>query len=322
MDENADRVQLPSTGELRVRAAQARAAANLSEAEFTQRLRAYGLDFRQENVAQIELGLRPMTLEEALVIGDVLQIEIPTSAGPIQVELANASFARDLDQAQKQWHRFVKRLFSLQKATDDLVDSFLDIRLRYIEEVRTASGTTDQELLSLARSLIKKASATKNVFDVLQEELDDPDWQDGLEYFKLSRIVKATPQRVFEAMTDPRQVALWWGPEGFTCPEVTLDARVGGAYRIAMQPPEGELFHVAGEYREVQPPSRLAYTFRWEPPDPDDRETVARLTLHARDGETEVALTQGPFATDGRRELHKAGWTDTLARLASHLASA
>ena len=93
--------------------------------------------------------------------------------------------------------------------------------------------------------------------------------------FELSRIVEASPQRVFEAMTDPEQVAQWWGPEGFTCPEVTLDAKVGGAYRIAMQPPEGELFHLAGEYLEVQPPTRLAYTFRWEPPDPDDRETVA-----------------------------------------------
>ena len=104
---------------------------------------------------------------------------------------------------------------------------------------------------------------------------------------------------MFEAMTDPEQVAQWWGPEGFTCPEVTLDAKVGGATGIAMQPPEGgELFHLAGEYLEVQPPTRLAYTFRWEPPDPDDRETVARLALHARDGATEVALTQGLFATE------------------------
>ena len=97
---------------------------------------------------------------------------------------------------------------------------------------------------------------------------------------KLSGIVEAPPQRVFDAMIDPEQVAEWWGPEGFTCPAVSLDPRVGGAYRIAMQPPEGELFHLAGEYVEVEPPSRLAYTFRWEPPDPDDRETVARLVLH------------------------------------------
>jgi uncharacterized protein YndB with AHSA1/START domain len=97
---------------------------------------------------------------------------------------------------------------------------------------------------------------------------------------------------------------------------------VGGAYRIAMQPPEGELFYLVGEYLEVQPPTRLAYTFRWEPPDPDDRETVARLALQGRHGATEVALTQGPFATEARRSLHQAGWTDTFTRLANHLARA
>ena len=139
---------------------------------------------------------------------------------------------------------------------------------------------------------------------------------------KVSGIVQASPQRVFDAMTDPEQVAEWWGPEGFTCPAVSIDPRVGGAYRIAMQPPEGELFHLAGEYLEVEPPFRLVYTFRWEPPDPDDRETVARLVLHERGGATEVELTQGSFATEARRELHKAGWTDSLARLASHLAPA
>ena len=139
---------------------------------------------------------------------------------------------------------------------------------------------------------------------------------------RLFGMVQALPARVFEAMTDPEQVAKWWGPQGFTCPEVTLDLRVGGAYRIAMQPPDGELFHLTGKYVEIEPPSRLAYTFRWEPPDPDDRENVARIALRERDGATEVALTHGPFATEARRELHKSGWTDTLVRLASHVAPA
>ena len=105
---------------------------------------------------------------------------------------------------------------------------------------------------------------------------------------KLSSSVQAPPQRVFEAMTDPNQVAEWWGPEGFTCPEVILDVRVGGAYRIAMQPPEGELFHLVGEYVEVRQPSRLAYTFRWEPPGsrrPRDSgpPRAARACRHNRD---------------------------------------
>jgi uncharacterized protein YndB with AHSA1/START domain len=91
-----------------------------------------------------------------------------------------------------------------------------------------------------------------------------------------------------------------------------------------MQPPEGELFHLVGEYVEVRPPSRLAYAFRWEPPDPDDREAVARIALRERASQPRSKLTQGPFATDGatRRDLHEAGWTDTLARLARHLTPA
>lgn len=181
MDKNAGGVQLPSVGEFRVRAAQARAEANLSAAEFTKRLRDYGLDFRQENVAQIELGLRPITLEEALVIGEVLQMEVPTSAGPIRVDLANISFARDIDRTQRQWRRLVAGLVSLQKASNDLVEGSTGIRSRYIVDVRTASGTEDEKLLALVQRLIENASATKDVFDALQEELDDPDWQEELD---------------------------------------------------------------------------------------------------------------------------------------------
>jgi hypothetical protein len=48
--------------------------------------------------------------------------------------------------------------------------------LRYIADVKAAGGTGDQKLLSLAQSLMEKASATKKVLDVLQGELDDPDW--------------------------------------------------------------------------------------------------------------------------------------------------
>jgi uncharacterized protein YndB with AHSA1/START domain len=137
---------------------------------------------------------------------------------------------------------------------------------------------------------------------------------------RLVRVVQAPRPRVFEAMIEPEQVAEWWGPDGFTCPEVTLDLRVGGAYRIAMQPPDGELFHLIGTYIAVEPPSHLAYTFRWEPPDPDDRENVARIALRDRGGAAEVTLTHGPFATEARRELHEAGWADTLGRLAGHVA--
>jgi uncharacterized protein YndB with AHSA1/START domain len=82
-----------------------------------------------------------------------------------------------------------------------------------------------------------------------------------------------------------------------------------------MQPPEGDPFYLSGEFREVDPPSRLAYTFRWEDPDPDDRETVVTFSLRDRGESTEVTVDQGVFATEARQALHVQGWTETLDRL-------
>ena len=131
----------------------------------------------------------------------------------------------------------------------------------------------------------------------------------------LERVLPAPRPLVFLACTEPAELAKWWGPRGFTTPKIEIDVRVGGRYRFAMQPPEGELFYVTGEFREVDPPSRIVYTFRWEDPDPDDRETVVTLSFRELGESTELTLDQGPFATEGRYELHYGGWSDGLERL-------
>lgn len=82
-----------------------------------------------------------------------------------------------------------------------------------------------------------------------------------------------------------------------------------------MQPPDSELFYLVGEYVDIEPPSRLAYTFRWEEPDPEDQETVVTLTFREHGESTKLTLDQGPFATEGRYDLHHAGWSDGLERL-------
>jgi uncharacterized protein YndB with AHSA1/START domain len=88
-----------------------------------------------------------------------------------------------------------------------------------------------------------------------------------------------------------------------------------------MQPPDGDSFHLTGEFREVDPPTRLAYTFVWEPPHPDDVETLVVLSLRDLGGSTDVALTQGGFKTEARRALHRDGWTDSFDRLAALIAA-
>jgi uncharacterized protein YndB with AHSA1/START domain len=137
----------------------------------------------------------------------------------------------------------------------------------------------------------------------------------------LKCVLPAPRSVVFKALTEPDQLAKWWGPSGFTSPSVSFDPYVGGSYRIAMQPPDGELFHLQGEFREVDPPARLAYTFRWEDPDPDDQDTVVTLSLRDLGESTELVLAQGPFATEPRRALHEAGWTDGFDRLRELISS-
>jgi uncharacterized protein YndB with AHSA1/START domain len=131
----------------------------------------------------------------------------------------------------------------------------------------------------------------------------------------LNGVLRAPPSLVFRTLSEPDELAKWWGPHGFTTPSIEVDLRVGGSFRIGMQPPDGDLFYLTGEFREVDPPARLAYTFRWEEPDPDDQETIAALTLRDLGDSTELLLTQGPFATEERRSLHRDGWTDSFEKL-------
>jgi uncharacterized protein YndB with AHSA1/START domain len=138
----------------------------------------------------------------------------------------------------------------------------------------------------------------------------------------MTRRVDASRDAVFGACTDPAELAKWFGPRGFTARTVEFDPRVGGAYRLAMQPPEGDVFYLGGEFREIDAPSRLAYTFNYEEPDPDDVETVVTLTFRDLGASTEVTLNQAPFATEARLALHEDGWGDTLDRLEELLAPA
>jgi uncharacterized protein YndB with AHSA1/START domain len=132
--------------------------------------------------------------------------------------------------------------------------------------------------------------------------------------------LSAAPERVFGLLTEPSELGRWWGPQGFTTPEIESDLRVGGNYRLGMQPPDGALFHLSGTFVEVDRPRRLAYTFRWDEPDPDDRETLVEFTLEplAReplpDG-TRITLRQAAFATEARLALHRTGWTDAFDKL-------
>jgi len=94
--------------------------------------------------------------------------------------------------------------------------------------------------------------------------------------------IAAPPMRVFQAITDPKQTAQWWGQKGlYRIIEAQSDLRVGGKWKSSGIGDDGTKFSVEGEYLEIEPPRLLVHT--WNPSYSDLRGTVVRWELEARD---------------------------------------
>lgn len=73
----------------------------------------------------------------------------------------------------------------------------------------------------------------------------------------ITRVFDAPRKLVFEAWTDPKHVAQWWGPKGFTTRVTQLDLRPGGKWRYVMIGPDGTEYPATGTFREIVPPERI-----------------------------------------------------------------
>lgn len=141
---------------------------------------------------------------------------------------------------------------------------------------------------------------------------------------RLTRLIDAPRHLVFHAWTDPKLVAKWWGPNGFTTTIREMDVRAGGHWRLVMHGPDGRNYQNHIVFEEVVAPERLVY--RHEPEKGTEpvgfRTTV---TFAVRQGKTEVTLLM-VFASEAELrhvvETYGAveGGRQTLARLADHLA--
>jgi uncharacterized protein YndB with AHSA1/START domain len=139
---------------------------------------------------------------------------------------------------------------------------------------------------------------------------DDPPQAGRIE---VVRTIEAPREEVFRAWTDPDQLRNWWGPGEFTCPEAEVDLRPGGSYRLVMQPTGGDPFVVAGTYREVEPPARLVYTWRWETgPAADGSESLVSVEFRDRGSRTELVLTHTDFPASHGPAPYQMGWDGGL----------
>ena len=122
---------------------------------------------------------------------------------------------------------------------------------------------------------------------------------------------------VWEAWADPAQARVWWGPKGFTAPLVELDERPGGQWRAKMVAPDGTEFWQHGVYREIVPGKRIVYTFIWD--QEPNHEMLVTVEFSAKGNKTEISFQQTGFKSDGERDGHKGGWSESFGRLGEYL---
>ena len=127
------------------------------------------------------------------------------------------------------------------------------------------------------------------------------------------KTIRASPQRLFDAWTQPAQLREWWGPHEVECTDAQVDLRVGGHYRIANRFPDGRVVWVTGQFELIEPPDRLVYTWRVEPRTVSERVTVR---FEERGDATDVVVVHERIADERTRDVHEQGWRECLDGLA------
>ena len=138
----------------------------------------------------------------------------------------------------------------------------------------------------------------------------------------ISRVYDAPVKMVWDAWTDPVQVAQWWGPRGFTITTHSKDLRPGGHWSFTMHGPDGTDYENTTIYHEVEAYTRLVYDHGGS----TDRPPLFRVTATFAEvkGQTRMelsfALATPEVAEQTRQFIKKAGGESTWDRLAEYLA--
>lgn len=136
---------------------------------------------------------------------------------------------------------------------------------------------------------------------------------DGLN-LRIERTFQAPADKVFEAWTSEEVMRRWFHAEhDWETTEAQVDLRLGGAVRVVMRDPGKDAeYGGSGTYTEIDPPTRLAFTWTW---DSDGRQTLIELDFLEADGATTVLLTHRNLADEESRRDHEDGWAKCLENL-------
>jgi uncharacterized protein YndB with AHSA1/START domain len=144
---------------------------------------------------------------------------------------------------------------------------------------------------------------------------------------EIVRVFDAPRALVWQAWTDPKMLAQWFGPRGFSSRVPELDARVGGRLRIVMHGPDGNDYPMKGTFREVVAPERLVFsTIAIDNEGKHLLEGLTTVTFAEQGGKTTMtlhthAVGRVPIAKQMLAGM-EAGWTQSIDKLGTLLENA
>jgi uncharacterized protein YndB with AHSA1/START domain len=131
---------------------------------------------------------------------------------------------------------------------------------------------------------------------------------------RIERTYQAPVEAVFDAWTSEEVIRRWWQAEhGWETTAAEVDLRVGGVVRVVMRDPDKDVEHGGGgAYTEIEPPTRLAFTWIW---DGDTRRTLIEIDFEETDGVTKVSFAHRDLWDEEAVRSHEGGWSRILDNL-------
>ena len=131
----------------------------------------------------------------------------------------------------------------------------------------------------------------------------------------LHRVLKASPEKVFRAFTDPIAMASWIPPYGFLCTVHEMKAEVGGSFRMSFHNfTTGNGHSFGGKYLEIKPAEFLKYTDKFDDPNLPG-EMVTSVWLKKVMCGTELKVLQEGIPSVIPAEMCYLGWQESLEKL-------
>ena len=132
---------------------------------------------------------------------------------------------------------------------------------------------------------------------------------------RLHRVLSAKPEKVYRAFLDADAMAKWLPPNGFSCKVHTMDAKVGGSYRMSFTNfTTGKAHTFGGEFLELVPYDRIRYTDKFDDPNLPG-EIMVTVTLKAVSVGTEISIVQEGLPAVIPLEACYLGWQQSLINL-------